>query len=369
MRKLFSMVMIACLLSACGNSIQDSNEQGTLELAGYAQENPITRNLNIPTEDGMLNVKCYVDETETEICKGTFADGNEASAEQLSAAMSITHPKPMSDKLDSELKDDCENKTLLVSLYFKHNEDAMHLPCNHTLQSEMECDGEIVSMEEAEKRNNEYRKAWFANLNKARNEMLDQFIMLNPGLVGEEIEAQYRKTEYGSLDLKMPACDYQSFIEKNSPLLESIRIRGLVEDFTPETCDSPLEYKVLLNKQEFWMEQCNETPTYTALNSQDDLNNYLENADSYLQQYIKASNINDIDFEHFTVLVLFGGIHGSTAYPLNVETVCKDAPINVYIDHCVGKPEDTSMSCPLMILQAPKGEYNVNFVPRDLVCE
>lgn len=366
MKKLFGMVMMACMLSACGNSIQDSNEQGSLELAGYAQENLVIRNLNIPTEDGMLNVKCYVDEAETEVCKGTFEDGNAANEEQLQSAMSITHPNT---RIDEALKDGCENNTLLVSLNFKHHENAMFLPCHHIDNSMMECDGEIVSLEEAEKRNNEYRKAWSGNLSQARNAMLDQFIKLNPGLVSEETEASYRKTEYGGLDLKMPACDYDAFITKNSPLLESIYMRGLVADHIPESCGSPLEYKVLLNNREFWMEQCSETPTYTALNSQEELNNYLKDADSYLQQYIQASNIHDIDLEHSTVLVLFGGKHGTTAFPLNVEVVCKDAPITAYTDHCAGKPEDTSMSCPLMILQAPKGNYNVNFVPRDLVCE
>lgn len=366
MKKLFGMVMMACMLSACGNSIQDSNEQGSLELAGYAQENLVIRNLNIPTENGMLNVRCYVDEAETEVCKGTFEDGNAANEEQLQSAMSITHPNT---HIDEALKDGCENKTLLVSLSFKYYESAMFLPCHHIDNSTMECDGEIVSFEEAERRNNDYRKAWFGNLNQARNAMLDQFIKLNPDLVSEEIEANYRENDFSSLALKMPACDYKSFISKNSPLLDSIKFRGLVADQIPEVCDSPLDYKVLLNNREFWMEQCNETPTYTALNSQEDLNNYLKDADDYLKQYIQSSKLNEIDFEHSTVLVLFGGSYGSTAYPLNVETVCKDAPINVYIDHCVGKPEDTSMSCPLMILQAPKGEYNVNFVPRDLVCE
>lgn len=137
-----------------------------------------------------------------------------------------------------------------------------------------------------------------------------------------------------------------------------------------ESCDTPLDYKVLLIQNDYYIETCARKPPMSlSFDTKDALLTYLAEAPKDVPIHLKEADINAIDFEHSAVYALYGGYHGTTAYHLNVEAVCKDAPINVYIDHCAGKPEDSSMTCPLMLLQVPKGNYDVNFVPRNLVCE
>ena len=193
MKKLFGIIMLGCLLSACGSSIQDASDRGELKLAGYAQEDWVTRELTIPTEDGMLTIKCYIDEKANEVCEGQLADGKVVSSEQLDAAMSVTF-EDRSGFIADALIDGCESKTLLLNIDLKTQFEMPNMPLCFYINSDtltIACDDEIVSEEEANKRNSAYRNALAANILKAKNEALDQFISFNPGLVSEESETIY----------------------------------------------------------------------------------------------------------------------------------------------------------------------------------
>ncbi len=67
------------------------------------------------------------------------------------------------------------------------------------------------------------------------------------------------------------------------------------------------------------------------------------------------------------VIYLSGGIKPDRrVFPA---TFCVDSTIKVHIVHCAGQNEGEELSEPVMLIQLPKNEYDVEFSNHDIIFE
>lgn len=69
------------------------------------------------------------------------------------------------------------------------------------------------------------------------------------------------------------------------------------------------------------------------------------------------------------VIYLSGGIKPTVGYSLQLNEICVDSTIKVHIVHCAGQNEGEELSEPVMLIQLPKNEYDVEFSNHDIICE
>lgn len=366
MKKLFIFVYLAGLLSACGNSdgsSEQSNDAKSLKLVGVTQNALTLREMVVPMGDSSLSVTCYLDETAKEVCKGEYANGETAAPEQVQAVLGTLQLDP---KIDTALRAGCNNKTLLLVV-----EPKLALPevdqsdfCFWTDENDniISCDGKVVSQAEAEAINNQRLEKLKSDLSSARKAGLDKFLEVNPDLVSEDKVKAYLDALYGALDIKMNACDWQSFIDKNHDTLDIIEFRALVDNDVQKTCtDESVDYKVLL-KSDAYSDSSNSGPSFKVISSKDDL--------ALFKSYgLNDNAINAIDFTKDVVLLLSAGEKPNTGYSIRIDDICVDSKINVQIINCAGQPADDALSEPIMLIQLPKNDYEVEFSNHVIVCE
>ena len=69
------------------------------------------------------------------------------------------------------------------------------------------------------------------------------------------------------------------------------------------------------------------------------------------------------------VIYISGGIKPTVGYSLQLDEICVDSTIKVHIVHCDGQNEGAELSEPVMLIQLPKNEYDVEFSNHDIICE
>lgn len=363
MKKLFILICLASFLSACGNSdnaSEQSNETKSLKLVGVTQNALTLREMIVPTDDGSLSVTCYLDEAAKKVCKGEFVNGESATSEQVQAALGALQLDP---KIDEALKDGCENKTLLLVVEPKlalpeidESEFCFWTDNNNTIIS---CDGKVVSQAEAEAINNQRLEKLKSDLSSARKAGLDKFMEINPDIVSADQAKAYLDALYGALNIKMDACGWPSFLNKNRDILDLVEFRGLVENDVQQTCTGEsVTYKVLLNSDSY-NDSSKATPSFKVISSHDELGSFKS---------LDDNAIKSIDFMKDIVLLLSAGQMPNTGYSLRIG--CLDPyKVNVQIVNCVGQPVDDAFSEPIMLIQLPKNNYEVEFSNHEIVCE
>jgi hypothetical protein len=366
MKKLFVFICLAALLSACGNSDdspEQSNEAKKLKLVGVTQQALTLREMVVPMDDSSLSVSCYLDETAKVVCKGEFANGEYATSEQVQAVLGTLQLDP---NIDKALKAGCDNKTLLLVVEPKlalpevdESEFCFWTDENNTIIS---CDGKVVSQSEAEAINNQRLEKLKSDLSSARKAGLDKFMEVNPDLVSANKAKDYLDALYGALDIKMDACDWQSFIDLNRDILDIVEFRALVDNDVQQACTGEsVEYKVLL-KADTYSDSSKPAPSFKVISSNDDL--ALFKSFGLDDNVIKA-----IDFTKDVVLLLSAGEKSDTGYSLRIDDICADSKIDVQIINCAGQPADDALSEPIMLIQLPKNNYEVEFSNHEIVCE
>lgn len=366
MKRLFVFICFAGLLSACGNSdgsSEQSNAAKSLKLVGVTKNALTLREIVVPMEDSSLSVTCYLDETAKEVCKGEFANGETATPEQVQSALGSLQIDP---KIDATLRAGCDNKTLLLVVEPKlalpevdESEFCFWTDENNTIIS---CDGKVVSQAEAEAINNQRLEKLKLDISSARKAGLDKFMELNPDLVNADQAKAYLDALYGALNIKMDACDWQSFIDKNRNILDIVEFRALVDNDVQKACTGEsVEYKILL-KANTYSDSSIPATSFKVISSKDDL-------DSFKSFGLNDNTINSIDFTKDVVVLLSGGKKNNTGYSLKIDDICVDSKIDVQIINCAGQPADDALSEPIMLIQLPKNNYEVEFSDREIVCE
>lgn len=366
MKRLFVFICFAGLLSACGNSdgsSEQSNAAKSLKLVGVTKNALTLREIVVPMEDSSLSVTCYLDETAKEVCKGEFANGETATPEQVQSALGSLQIDP---KIDAILRAECDNKTLLLVVEPKlalpevdESEFCFWTDENNTIIS---CDGKVVSQAEAEAINNQRLGKLKLDISSARKAGLDKFMELNPDLVNADQAKAYLDALYGALNIKMDACDWQSFIDKNRNILDIVEFRALVDNDVQKACTGEsVEYKILL-KADTYSDSSIPATSFKVISSKDDL-------DSFKSFGLNDNTINSIDFTKDVVVLLSGGKKNNTGYSLKIDDICVDSKIDVQIINCAGQPADDALSEPIMLIQLPKNNYEVEFSDREIVCE
>lgn len=366
MKRLFVFICFAGLLSACGNSdgsSEQSNAAKSLKLVGVTKNALTLREIVVPMEDSSLSVTCYLDETAKEVCKGEFANGETATPEQVQSALGSLQIDP---KIDATLRAECDNKTLLLVVEPKlalpevdESEFCFWTDENNTIIS---CDGKVVSQAEAEAINNQRLEKLKLDISSARKAGLDKFMELNPDLVNADQAKAYLDALYGALNIKMDACDWQSFIDKNRNILDIVEFRALVDNDVQKACTGEsVEYKILL-KADTYSDSSITATSFKVISSKDDL-------DSFKSFGLSDNTINSIDFTKDVVVLLSGGKKNNTGYSLKIDDICVDSKIDVQIINCAGQPADDALSEPIMLIQLPKNNYEVEFSDREIVCE
>ena len=366
MKRLFVFICFAGLLSACGNSdgsSEQSNAAKSLKLVGVTKNALTLREIVVPMEDSSLSVTCYLDETAKEVCKGEFANGETATPEQVQSALGSLQIDP---KIDATLRAECDNKTLLLVVEPKlalpdvdESEFCFWTDENNTIIS---CDGKVVSQAEAEAINNQRLEKLKLDISSARKAGLDKFMELNPDLVNADQAKAYLDALYGALNIKMDACDWQSFIDKNRNILDIVEFRALVDNDVQKACTGEsVEYKILL-KADTYSDSSIPATSFKVISSKDDL-------DSFKSFGLNDNTINSIDFTKDVVVLLSGGKKNNTGYSLKIDDICVDSKIDVQIINCAGQPADDALSEPIMLIQLPKNNYEVEFSDREIVCE
>ena len=365
MKKLILITCLTCLLSACGNTNSDSEHPNTgksLKLVGYHQNALTLREMIVPTKDSSLKVTCYLDEMAKEVCKGEFENGETATSEQVQTVLGSIQIDP---DIEESLKSGCNDKTLLLVVEpkmtipeFDESDFCFWTDENNTIIS---CDGKVVSQEEAEALNAKRLEKLKADLSAARKASLETFMANNPNLVSENKAQSYLDVLYGGLDIKLEACDWTSFIDKNHDILDIVELRAIVNKDTPTTCTTSVEHTVLLKANNYNVDT-NTAPSFKRLSTKEELVAY------------KSFGLNDnvidaIDFTKDMVLYLSAGQKPTTGYSLKIDDICVDSKIEVHVDHCAGQSEDDAHSEPLMLLQLPNDEYEVEFINREIICE
>ena len=366
MKRLFVFICFAGLLSACGNSdgsSEQSNAAKSLKLVGVTKNALTLREIVVPMEDSSLSVTCYLDETAKEVCKGEFANGETATPEQVQSALGSLQIDP---KIDAILRAECDNKTLLLVVEPKlalpevdESEFCFWTDENNTIIS---CDGKVVSQAEAEAINNQRLGKLKLDISSARKAGLDKFMELNPDLVNADQAKAYLDALYGALNIKMDACDWQSFIDKNRNILDIVEFRALVDNDVQKACTGEsVEYKILL-KADNYSDSSIPATSFKVISSKDDL-------DSFKSFGLNDNTINSIDFTKDVVVLLSGGKKNNTGYSLKIDDICVDSKIDVQIINCAGQTADDALSEPIMLIQLPKNNYEVEFSDREIVCE
>ena len=360
-----SIIAISCLafmICACTNSNNSSSIEQTQTLVGMTENALTLLKTSIATDDGVLHVECYLDNTAQNVCAGELDNGKTVSPEQVQDVLNTLYIDP---KIDNSLKDGCENKTLLLEIELKLDLPAPNASefCFWTDESNtiISCDGEVVSQEEAEAKNRQALEKLASDLTAARQSGLDTFMTLNPNLVSSEQAKSYVDVLYGALNIKLDACEYQSFIDKNRDILSIVALRDLVANDNQTMCEKSVEYKILLETNNYG-ETTQAEPLFKIMSSKDEL------------QALNLHDLDDkiieaIDFTKDVVVYLSGGQKSDTGYSLKIDDICVDSPIDVKITRCAGQPADTALSEPVMLIQLPKSNYKVEFSEHKAVCE
>ena len=366
MKKLSIFICLASLLCACGNA-NGSSEQPcdakNMKLVGVTQNALTLREMLIPMDDGPMHVTCYLDETAKEVCQGEFGNGEVVTSEQVQSMLGALMLDP---SIDAALEAGCDNKTLLLYVEPKlalpeidESEFCFWTDENNTIIS---CDGKVVSQAEAEAMNQQRLQKLQSNLSAARKAGLDKFMEMNPDLVSEEQAELYLNVLYVGLNIKMEACDWQSFIDKNRDILDIVAFRALVNHEVHKTClTESIEYKVLL-KADRYTDHTKFAPSSEILSSKDGLV-------SFKSLGLEDNAINAIDFTKDVVLYLSAGMKPDTGYAIRIDDICADAKVDVRVVHCAAQPADTAHSEPIMLIQLPKNNYEVEFSNHEIVCE
>lgn len=362
MRNFISIACIClfCMSTGCESNHDPSTETGSL--VGYSQTELTMRDVKISTEQGFLNVTCYVDAYGQETCHGTFDNGETASDEQIETSLNTLQIDP---RLDEALKSDCHQKTLLLAVEPKVDVVSIDIAdfCFWTdnTQTTISCNGDKVSQEEAEAMNLAQIEALNKKRLEAREAGLEKFIEHNPGLVDDDQKALYLEALYGALNIKIPACEWEDFISRNEDILHIVELRALVEEYTSVICENSVDYQVLLETTEY-RDNSLEKSSYKILSSQEELA-------AYKAIGVTDEMIESVDFEKDIVLYLSAGTKGTLAYSLKIEDICVDSKIDVQVVYCAGQNADDALSDPTMLLQLPKANYEAEFTERALVCE
>ncbi len=365
MNKRILFLLIALIPVGCGQSDKSSPKTGDAaycKLVGVAQQALTFRELSVPTEKGTLKVTCYLDDRAKEVCKGEYADGETVPTAGVEHMLSALHVDP---NIGIALNTGCQNKTLLLSVEPKldvpetdSSEFCFWTDENNTMIS---CNGKSVSQSEAEAINNQRLETLKSELSAARKSALEAFMAINPNLVSEAQKNAYAESLYGALNIKMDACGWPDFVETNRDILAVAEYRGLVDDMVPEKCESSLEYKILLNANKDASEPSG-SASFGILSDKSDLA-------SFETYGLNAGAIDAIDFSEEVVMFISGGEKPTTGYRLEIDDICDDSEIVVYISHCAGQSDDTALSEPIMLMKLPKNEYVVVFRNRERVCE
>lgn len=365
MKKQLLFLLIASILTGCGQSDKSSSKSGDAEyhkLVGVSQQALIFRELSVPTEKGSLNVTCYLDDRAQEVCKGEYANGESVPADLAEQMLTALQIDP---NIGLALQSDCKNKTLLLSAELK-----LDLPeadssefCFWTDENNaaISCNGKSVSQAEAEAINNQRLEKLKSDLSAARKSALEAFVAINPDLVSEAQKNAYASSLYGALDIKMDACGWQTFIGKNRDMLAVAELRGIVDDIVTEKCDASVEYKVLLNANKTDAELSG-AASFKILSDKSELA-------AFKSYGLNDGVIDAIDFSEEIVMFISGGEKPTTGYRLEIDDICADSKIIVYISHCAGQAEDTALSEPIMLTKLPKNQYDAEFRNRERVCE
>ncbi|MGI5830744.1 MAG: hypothetical protein ACOX8U_11355 [Bradymonadia bacterium] len=365
MRKTFAFIFCVATLSACvnsGGSSNQTNDRESSKLVGYSEIAWTLREIVIPAGEGSLSVRCYLNDYAKKVCKGKFTNGEVASSEQVQAALGVLQIDP---RIDNALKLGCDNKTLLLAVEPKivipDRDESEFCFFSHESNTITSCNGKVVSLAEAEAINNKRLEQLKLDILEARKIGLDKFIELNPNLVSAERAQDYYGALYGSLNIKIDACDWQSFINKNRDILDIVALRALVNDSAQISCKESVEYKVLL-KADNYSVNSKPSPYYKILSSKDDLAPLTALG-------LDDTVINSVDFVKDFVLYLSGGEQPTIAYSLQIDDICIDSKVEVHITHCAGQDEGEALSEPIMLIQLPKNDYDIEFNERELVCE
>ena len=360
------LLPLVLFVSACGNSDNLSEQQSDAKiqkLVGVTQNALTLREMVVPMEDSSLSVTCYLDETAKEVCKGEFANGKAATPEQVQSVLGSLQLDP---RIDATLNAGCDNKTLLLVVEPKFalpevddSDFCFWTDENNTIIS---CDGKVVSQAEAEAINNQRLEKLKSDISSARKAGLDKFMELNPDLVNADQAKAYLDALYGALNIKMDACDWQSFIDKNRNILDIVEFRALVDNDVQQACTGEtVEYKILL-KADTYSNSSTPAPSFKVISSKDDLA-------SFKSFGLDDNGLNVIDFTKDVVLLLSAGIKPDIGYSLKIDDICVDSTIDVQIINCAGQPAGDALSEPIMLIQLPKNNYEVEFSDREIVCE
>lgn len=364
MKNVFAILTLALCMQACGSSDETTDQENqNLSIVGYTTNMLTLRDSVIPMNNTSLHVTCTLDETANHVCVGTYANGEAASANQVNEAM---HQLQIDPKIESSLEAGCDDKTLLLLV-----EPKLTMPQIDTSEfcfwanedkSFISCDGNEVSEEEAVAINNQYLDQLKTALQTARKSALDTFMAANPDLVSQAMAKAYLDASYGGMNIKLNACDWSAFIDKNKTILDIVELRAIVDNTEPTTCSKAIEYQTLLNTLNYNIDAQPSTTSYQILSSAEDLAPFkaFGLADSVIQT---------IDFSQNIVIALSAGTKPTTGYSLHIDAICDDAKINAYVQHCAGQPEDDAEAEPILLIQLPSNVYEVTFQSRDIICE
>ena len=200
-----------------------------------------------------------------------------------------------------------------------------------------------------------------ADLSAARKASLDTFMANNPNLVSEDKAKSYLDVLYGGLDIKLDACDWVSFIDKNRDILDIVELRALVDTYIPTTCTASVEHTVLLKANNYNV-GTNIAPSFKSLSTTEELF-------AYKSMGLNDNVIDAIDFTKDVVLYLSAGQKPTTGYSLQIDDICVDSKIEAHVVHCAGQSDDDALSEPMMLLQLPINDYEVEFINREIICE
>lgn len=288
----------------------------------------------------------------------TSCDSAEESVQVNSNALYVD------SKIGVALKDGCENKILLLAVepkfVFPDDHDSEFCFRGYDNNILISCDGKSVSVEQFESINQQQQEQLKADILTARKGGLEQFVKLNPELVGADKQKDYLESLYGALEIKLDACGWQAFIDKNHDILDAVALRCLVNNESFHACQKTIKYNVLLNTNEYH-DKTKLTPSWKMISTTDELA-------SYSSLGMDAKLIHSIDFSKDIVIYLSGGEKPTDAYSLQIGDICVDK-IDVRIVQCAGWNEGEMLSDPRMLIQLPKNKYDVEFRESESVCE